>query len=92
MLDESGHLLEEVIKALKEVDDISRIPNSYVPGILEHILNQGSFADHFKIMTGLALNCVKSNCRITRPSLDIEQERLQEIEKNKLKCIVEDRQ
>jgi hypothetical protein len=38
------------------------------------------------------MNCVTSTHKTARPVLDIEQERLQELEKNKLERIAEDRQ
>ncbi len=43
-------------------------------------------------MTSIALNCVTSTRKTARPALDIEQERLRELEKNKLERIAEDRQ
>lgn len=91
ILDELGHQLDDVIKALGEADDTSRIPNSYVPSISEHILAEGGSTDYSKIMTSIALNCVTSTCKTARPALDIEQERLRELEKNKLERIAEDR-
>jgi hypothetical protein len=79
-------------KRKEEADDTSRIPNSYVPGISEHILAKGGFTDYSKIMTSIALNCVTSTCKTAGPVLDIEQERLRELEKNKLERTAEDRQ
>jgi hypothetical protein len=43
-------------------------------------------------MTSIALNCVTSTRKTARPALGIEQERLRELEKNKLERIAEDRQ
>jgi hypothetical protein len=58
ILDESGHQLEDVIKALKEADDTSRIPNSYVPGVSEYLLDKSTSTDYSKIMTKLVLQYI----------------------------------
>jgi hypothetical protein len=81
ILDESGHQLDDVIKALGEADDTSWIPNSYVTGISELILAEGGSIDYSKIITSIALNCVTSTRKTARPALDIEQERLRELER-----------
>jgi hypothetical protein len=65
ILDESGHQLEDVIKALGEADDTSCIPNSYVPGVSEHLLAKSASTDYSKIMTSVAINCVRCNRRTT---------------------------
>jgi hypothetical protein len=48
--------------------------------------------DYSKITTSLILNCVKFNHRITRPALNIKQERLRDFKRNKLERITKDRQ
>jgi hypothetical protein len=92
ILDESGHQLEDVIKALKEADDTSRIPNSYIPGVSEYLLDKSASTDYSKIMTSLAIHCVRCNRRMAMPALDVERERLQELERNELERIAQDRQ
>jgi hypothetical protein len=92
ILDKSSHQLEDVIMALGEADDTSRTPDSYVPGVSEHLLAKSASTDYSKIMTGLAINCVRYNRRTARPALDVELERLREFERNKLERIAEDRQ
>jgi hypothetical protein len=85
ILDESGHQLEDVMKALGEADDTSRIPNSYVPGISEYLLAKSASTDYSKIMTSLAVNCVRCNRRTARPVLGVEQEKLREFERKELR-------
>lgn len=92
ILDESGHQLEDVIKALKEADNTSRIPDSYVPGISEYLLDKSASTDYSKIMTSLAIHCARCNRMMARPALDVEQERLREFERNELERVAEDRQ
>jgi hypothetical protein len=58
ILDESGHQLEDVIKALKEADNTSRIPNSYVPDVSEYLLDKSTSTDYSKIMTKLVLQYI----------------------------------
>jgi len=65
-------------------------PNSYVLGASEHLLAKSASTDYSKIMTGLAINCVRCNRRTARPTLDVEQERLREFERNRLEGIAED--
>jgi hypothetical protein len=91
-LNESGHQLEDVMKALGEADDTSRIPNSYVPSVSEYLLAENPSTDYSNIMTSLAVNCVRCNRRTARPAVGIEQEKLREFERKELERIAEDRQ
>jgi hypothetical protein len=72
ILDELGHQLEDVMKALGEVDDTSHIPNSYILGILEYLLAKSASIDYLKIMTILVVNYIRCNRRIARPTLGVE--------------------
>jgi hypothetical protein len=92
ILDESGHQLEEVIKALGKADDTTRIPNSCVPGVSDYLLAKGTSTDYSKIITSIAMNCVRYNRQTARPALDIEQESLQDHERHELDRIAEGRQ
>lgn len=83
VLDESGHQLADILKALQDTNYTSRIPDSCIPSVLEYLAESASM-DYSKIMTGILVNCVKFNRRIARPALDIEQERLREFERNEL--------
>lgn len=93
VLDESGHLLEDVFQALEKANDIGRIPDSFVPGMTEHLLGHGepSSADYSKIMTSIAQKCVKCNRSISRSALDAEQERLRDHEKSELDRMAQER-
>lgn len=90
ILDESGHRLEDVMKALDEVDDTSRIPDSYVPGVSDSLKSDST--DYSKILTSVAVNCVRCNRQMAKPIIDIEQERLRNFEKHELERITDDRQ
>ncbi|KAM3064611.1 hypothetical protein ACMFMF_011901, partial [Clarireedia jacksonii] len=83
ILDESAQWLEHVLIELKKVDDVSRKPNSSVPGVLDDISIQGNFALCVKIMTSITENLVKCSRRIVRPVFDPTQERSREVERNK---------
>jgi hypothetical protein len=91
ILDESGHQLEDVTKALKEADDTSRMPDSSIPGALDEVLAKCDFTEFAKIMTSIVVNCVRCYRGISRPALDIKRERLQETEQERLERIAEDR-
>jgi hypothetical protein len=92
ILDESGHQLEDVLKALEKADDTSRIPGSFVPGVTEYLLAKSGPTGYSKIMTSLAMNCVRCSRSTSKPALDAERERLREYERNELERIAEDRQ
>ena len=90
ILDESGYRLEDVVKALDETDDTSRIPDSHVPGVLDYL--ESDSTEYSKILTSIAVNCVRCNRQMAKPMLDIEQERLRNFERHELERIAEDRQ
>jgi hypothetical protein len=92
ILDESGHLLEDVVKTLKEADYTNRIPNSYVPGTLDDVLAKSGYTLFAKIMTSITKDHLGCNRRTARPALGAEQERLREFERNELERIAEGRQ
>jgi hypothetical protein len=89
-LNKSGHYLSDILKALKEANDTSHIPNSYIPSILKYLLTKSSFMDYSKIITSLILNYIKFNYEIIRPALNIKRERLYDFKRNKLKYITKD--
>ncbi|PQE14720.1 Vacuolar sorting-associated 3 protein [Rutstroemia sp. NJR-2017a BBW] len=84
ILDESAQWLEHVLIELEAIDNISRKPNSSVPGVLDDISIQGNFAICVKIMTSITENLVKCNRRIVKPIFEITQERSQVVERNKI--------
>jgi hypothetical protein len=92
ILDESGHRLEDIMKALDNADDTNRIPNSYVPGVLDYLHATSTSTDYSKILSSISINCVRYNRQTARPTLDIAQERLQNHEKHELERIAVDRQ
>lgn len=87
----SDRQLKDLIEALKKADDTSRIPNSSVPGAVDHILIKSDFTEFTKIMTRIAMNCVRCHRGIARPALDAERERLRESEQKRLERIGKDR-
>jgi len=90
ILDESGHLLEDVIKTLGKADDTSHISNSYVLSVSDYLLTKSTSTDYSKIMTSVVMNCVRCNRKMARPALDIEQERLRDYERHELERITKD--
>jgi hypothetical protein len=72
VLDESGHYLVDVLKALEDANNTSHIPDSCIPSVSKYLLTKSPSMDYLKITTGLVLNCVKFNRRIARPALNIE--------------------
>lgn len=92
ILDESGHRLEDVMKALDKAGDTSRIPNSCIPGVLDYLHPTSNSTDYSKILTSISMNCVRQNRQRVTPTLDIEQERLRNYKRHELERIAEDRQ
>jgi hypothetical protein len=91
-LNESGHQLADILKALEDTNNTSRIPDSCIPSVSEYLLTESASMDYLKIITGLIVNCVKFNRRMARPALDIKQEGLRGFERNELERIAKDRQ
>jgi hypothetical protein len=92
ILDKSGHRLEDMMKALDKADNTSRIPNSYVPGILDYLYPTSMSTDYSKILTSISMNCIRYYRQTARPTLDIKQEKLRNYKRHKLERIAEDRQ
>jgi len=53
VLDESGHHLVDILKALEEANDTSYIPDSCILSVLKYLLAESSAMDYLKIMTVL---------------------------------------
>jgi hypothetical protein len=77
---------------LKSTDDTSRIPNSSVPGLSESLLAKNISTEYSRIVTSLAVNCVRCNRSTARAALDVEQDRLRDYERNELERITNERQ
>jgi hypothetical protein len=90
-LDESGFRLEDVMKALAETTDTSRIPDLIVPGVSKYLLEDLSI-DYSKIVTSLATNCAKSTRNLSKPALFAEKERLGEYQRITMERIADERQ
>jgi hypothetical protein len=87
VLDDIAQLLEHVLVALENIDDNSRGPSSFVLGVLDDILTKSDHTLFVKIITSVTENWAKCNRLITKPALDVTQERLREVERNSLKHI-----
>jgi hypothetical protein len=90
--DESGHLVADVVEALGEASDTSRIPDSYTLGVSEVFCAENTSMEFSKVMSSLVVNGATCVRRIARTALDIEQERLRMHERDQLERIAEDRQ
>ena len=90
VLGESSNSLEIVLEALK-TQNTDRIANSTVPGTCT-VLTHTDPAVFARIITSIGMNCVKSNFAILASSLEIEKQRLQECQRNRLHQIKKDRQ
>lgn len=84
-------LVEHVLVALEDISDDSRILNLSVPGVLDDLLTTSGYITFIKIMTSVTENWARWNRLITRPILEIAQERLREVERNNLNRIKVDR-
>jgi hypothetical protein len=70
--------------------DIIRI-NASIPGVLDDVLAKSDFTQFVKIMTVIAVNCIKCYLGIARPALDAEREILRESQRKRLERIAEER-
>jgi hypothetical protein len=73
VLDESGHHLADVLKALEDANDTSRISHSCIPSVSKYLLAESSSMDYSKVMTGLVVNCVKFNRRMAKLPLTLNR-------------------
>lgn len=85
VLDELGNSLEIVLEALK-TQNTDRIADSAVPGKCAVLTNTEPMV-FARIITSIGMNCVDSNLTILASALEIEKERLQEYERNRLNQI-----
>jgi hypothetical protein len=85
--------LEDVLKALEKADDTSRIPDSFVPGVSEHLLGHSNSTptDYSRIITSVAQKCMTCNRSMCRSALDAEQQRLRDHEKSELDRMAQER-
>jgi hypothetical protein len=89
VLDESSDSLEIILEALK-TQNTDRIANSTVPDTCA-ILTNTEPAIFARIITSIGINYVESNFMILTSILEIEKQRLQECERNRLHQIEKDR-
>ncbi|KAG9229630.1 hypothetical protein BJ875DRAFT_474334 [Amylocarpus encephaloides] len=92
IMDESGYRLEDVTNTLSRTDDNSRISDSCPTGLRDQLHVEDTCAEYPKILSSISINCVKVNRQTAKPTLDIEQERLRNYERQELERIAEDRQ
>lgn len=90
VLDESGTLLKDVLEALK-TQNTDRIADSAVPGKYTLLTNTDPVV-FARIITGIGTECVDGNLKSLASALEIETERLQEYERNRLSQIEQDRE
>jgi hypothetical protein len=90
ILDGSGHFLEDILRHVLEVGDMSRKPDSAVPGTIDALAKTDP-AIFARLMTCAAVNWVESNRATIRAALYCEQERLREVEKARLDRIANNR-
>ncbi|PQE05176.1 hypothetical protein CJF31_00011326 [Rutstroemia sp. NJR-2017a BVV2] len=60
--------------------------------VLDYLHATSTSTDYSKILSSISINCVRYNRQTARPTLDIEQKRLQNHEKHELERIAVDRQ
>ena len=87
VLDESGASLESVLVTLK-TRNTDRIENSVLPGKYGLLINTDLIAGT-RIITSIGMNCVNCVFLSLASVLEIEKQRLQEDERNKLSQIAE---
>ncbi|TGO21811.1 hypothetical protein BPAE_0199g00050 [Botrytis paeoniae] len=79
------------MRALDKADDTSRIPDFYVPGVLDYLHATNTSTAYSKISSSISINCVRYHCQTVRPILENEQEILQTYERYELERIAVDR-
>ena len=87
VLDESGRTLEDVLEALK-TQDTERMATA-VPGVCPVFTDTEPTLP--RIITGIGMNCVHTISASLASAIDIEKEKLQEHERNRLGQIKQDR-
>jgi hypothetical protein len=88
VLDEYSGSFEDTIKAL-ETENTDRIPDSSVPGTYAALTNTDPMV-FAKIITSIGMNCVEENFTTLASALEIEKERLEKHQRNRLRQIEQD--
>lgn len=86
--DECGGSYEDAIEAL-ETENTDRIPDSSVPGTYDALTNTDPVV-FAKIITSIGMNCVEENFATLSSALEIEKERLEKHQQNRLRQIEQD--
>jgi hypothetical protein len=79
VLDKGSQLLEHVLAALDSLFNNRRAPAACIPGVLDKVYSTSDHEVFVRVITSITENWARYNRLITRPALEVAQERLSNV-------------